>query len=194
MRAMASQITSLTIVYSTVYSGANQRKHQSSVPLAFVTGEFPSQRASNAEVWCCLEFPFDDVIMRRISIMLMAAMQIFLFFVCFGPISVLSVYGLKRGDDVAVYSFITYLKILNQAAHSLTFVWKAVIISMLMPRSKIIHKPTGPTFNLVQHIYIYSFWRKLINKTARNLYIYPCIPAYIQMYVYRCIYVYIWGQ
>ena len=32
---MASQITSLTIVYSTVYSGANQRKHQSS---AFVRG------------------------------------------------------------------------------------------------------------------------------------------------------------
>ena len=35
MGAMASQITSLTIVYSTVYSGAYQRKHQSS---AFVRG------------------------------------------------------------------------------------------------------------------------------------------------------------
>ena len=33
---MASQITSLTIVYSTVYSGADQRKHQSSASLAFV--------------------------------------------------------------------------------------------------------------------------------------------------------------
>ena len=31
MGVMASQITSLTIVYSTVYSGADQRKHQSSV-------------------------------------------------------------------------------------------------------------------------------------------------------------------
>ena len=30
MDAMASQITSLTIVYSTFYSGAGQRKHQSS--------------------------------------------------------------------------------------------------------------------------------------------------------------------
>ena len=29
-------ITSLTIVYLTVYSGADQRKHQSSAPLAFV--------------------------------------------------------------------------------------------------------------------------------------------------------------
>ena len=38
MGAMASQITSLTIVYSTVYSGADQRKHQSSASLAFVWG------------------------------------------------------------------------------------------------------------------------------------------------------------
>ena len=35
MDAMASQITSLTIVYSPVYSGADQRKHQSSASLAF---------------------------------------------------------------------------------------------------------------------------------------------------------------
>ena len=40
MSAMVSQITRFTIVYSTVYSGADQRKHQSSVPLAFVRG-FP---------------------------------------------------------------------------------------------------------------------------------------------------------
>ena len=38
MSAMASQITSLTIVYSSVYSGADQRKHQSSASLAFVRG------------------------------------------------------------------------------------------------------------------------------------------------------------
>ena len=35
MSAMASQITGLTIVYSTVYSGADQRKHQCSASLAF---------------------------------------------------------------------------------------------------------------------------------------------------------------
>ena len=38
MSAIVSQITSLTIVYSTVYSGADQRKHQSSTSLAFVRG------------------------------------------------------------------------------------------------------------------------------------------------------------
>ena len=54
MGATASQITSLAIVYSSVYSGADQRKHKSSASLAFVgnspvTGEFPTQRVSNAE-------------------------------------------------------------------------------------------------------------------------------------------------
>ena len=52
MCAMASQITSLKIVYSTVYSGADQRKHQISASLAFVH-KGPVTR----EI-----FPFDDVI------------------------------------------------------------------------------------------------------------------------------------
>ena len=38
MTTMPSQITSLTVVYSTVYSDADQRKHQSSASLAFVWG------------------------------------------------------------------------------------------------------------------------------------------------------------
>ena len=38
MTRIASQITSLTVVYSIVYSGADQRKHQSSASLAFVQG------------------------------------------------------------------------------------------------------------------------------------------------------------
>ena len=53
---MTSQITSFTIVYSAVYSGADQRKHQSSASLAFVqpgnspmTSEFHVQMASSVE-------------------------------------------------------------------------------------------------------------------------------------------------
>ena len=54
MGTIASQITSLTIVYSVVYSGSDQLKHQSSASLAFVrgihrAGEFPARMASNAE-------------------------------------------------------------------------------------------------------------------------------------------------
>ena len=38
MTTIASQITSLTVVYSIVYSGVDQRKHQNSASLAFVRG------------------------------------------------------------------------------------------------------------------------------------------------------------
>ena len=38
MATMAYQITSLAVVYSTVYSDEDQRKHQSSASLAFVLG------------------------------------------------------------------------------------------------------------------------------------------------------------
>ena len=38
MSPMASQITSLTIVFSTVYSGIDQTKHESSTSLAYVRG------------------------------------------------------------------------------------------------------------------------------------------------------------
>ena len=48
MSEIASQITSLKIVYSTVYSDVDQRKHQSSTWLAFVR-EFPAQMAIYAE-------------------------------------------------------------------------------------------------------------------------------------------------
>ena len=55
MNAMASQITSLTIVYSTVYSRRRSKKTAKpgvTGPCAGnspVAGEFPAQRASNAE-------------------------------------------------------------------------------------------------------------------------------------------------
>ena len=77
MDSMASQITSITIVYSAVYSGADQRKHQSTSKLR-VTGLCPRwiprrngqqrgkcfhlmtssclalTKASNSELWCFL--------------------------------------------------------------------------------------------------------------------------------------------
>ena len=47
MGSTASQITSLTIVFSTVYSGADQRKHQSSASLAFVRWIHRAPRTNN---------------------------------------------------------------------------------------------------------------------------------------------------
>ena len=63
MGAMASQITSLTIVYSIVYSDADQRKHQSSASLAFVRGIHRGPMNSPHK-WPVTRsiIPFDDVI------------------------------------------------------------------------------------------------------------------------------------
>ena len=60
MSTMAPKITSLTIVYSTVYSGADHRKHQSSASLAFVRRIHPHKGPVAQKM-----FPFDDVIMDK---------------------------------------------------------------------------------------------------------------------------------
>ena len=64
MDVIASQITSLAIVYSTVYSSADQRKHESSASLAFVWGIHRGS-GNSPHKWPVTRImvPFDDVIM-----------------------------------------------------------------------------------------------------------------------------------
>ena len=64
MSAMGSQITSLTIVYSSVYSDADQRKHQSSASMDFVRGinRSPANSPHKGPVTWTMS-PFDEVIM-----------------------------------------------------------------------------------------------------------------------------------
>ena len=64
MGAMASQISSLTIVYSTIYLGADERKHQSSTSLAYMKGihRWPVNSPHKGPVTRKM-FPLDDVIM-----------------------------------------------------------------------------------------------------------------------------------
>ena len=68
MSMMASQITSLTIVYSSVYWAADQRKHQISASLAFVRGirRWPVNSLHRWPVAGKM-LPFDDVIMRSLK-------------------------------------------------------------------------------------------------------------------------------
>ena len=60
--ALASQITGVSIVYSSFCSGADQRKHQSSASVAFVRGihwwpvNYPHKGPATRKM-----FPFDDV-------------------------------------------------------------------------------------------------------------------------------------
>ena len=64
MGTIASQITSLTIVYSIVYLAADQRKQQSSASLAFVRAIHRGP-VNSPHKWPVTRkmFPFDDVIM-----------------------------------------------------------------------------------------------------------------------------------
>ena len=64
MSVIVSQITSLTIVYTTVNSGADQRKHESSASLAFVRG-IHGVLVNSPHKWPVTrkKLPFDDVIM-----------------------------------------------------------------------------------------------------------------------------------
>ena len=64
MTMLASQITSLTVVYSIVYSGVDQSKHQNSASLAFVQ-EIHRGPVNFPHKWPVTRkmFPFDDVIM-----------------------------------------------------------------------------------------------------------------------------------
>ena len=71
MSAMVSQITSHTIVCSTIYSGTDQRKYQSSASPAFVRWihRWPVNCTHKGPVTRKM-FPFDDVIMKpRVVIM-----------------------------------------------------------------------------------------------------------------------------
>ena len=65
MSLMASQITSLTIVNPTVYSGADKRKHQSSASLAFGRGIHRGPMNSPHK-WPVTRkmFPFENVITK----------------------------------------------------------------------------------------------------------------------------------
>ena len=65
MSTMASQITSVSIVYPIVCSGEDHRKHQSSASLVFVWGihRGPVNSPHKGPVTRKI-FPFDDVIMR----------------------------------------------------------------------------------------------------------------------------------
>ena len=65
MSAMASGITSVSVVFSSVWSGADQRKHQSSASLAFVSGnhrsamDYPHKGSVMRKL-----FPFGDVVIK----------------------------------------------------------------------------------------------------------------------------------
>ena len=71
MGAMACQITGVSIVCSSVSSGADQRKHQSFASLAFVRGiHRPPVNSPYKGPVTRKMFPFDDVIMKQLILLI----------------------------------------------------------------------------------------------------------------------------
>ena len=114
MGAMVSQIISLTIVYSIIYSGADQRKHQSSVSLAFVRGihRGPMNSPHKGPVTRKM-FPFDGVIKRSFDSLALTQMLCYIF--CNSAINILrpEENGLHFADHVFKWIFLQKILYFN---------------------------------------------------------------------------------
>ena len=147
MGTMASQITSLTVAYSTVYSGADQRKHQSSASLAFVRGIHRGP-VNSPHKWPVTRkmFPFDVVIMIRTFTI--AIFKCGLDSYDFGPLRLYRLYSIKYVHDGA---FTEPIKLNNSglivqiiAIQSGADVVLGFIITVII--FTLIERSTSPTF------------------------------------------------
>ena len=111
MTMLVSQITSLTVVYSIVYSGVNQRKHQSSASLAFVR-EIHQGPVNFPHKWPVTRkmFPFDDVIMP--------CHKIELYYEC-TPIVAYNITSLIQNDNSRVFDVYCQYKSIPNAQTSI---------------------------------------------------------------------------
>ena len=102
---IASQITSITIVYSTVYSGPDQTKHQSSAWLAFVR-RIHRGPVNSPHKWPVTRkmFPFYDVII----------------FLCFTHTHVMAVMALRDTTNIYIINSVTSRK------HRTKYKWKSL--------------------------------------------------------------------
>ena len=114
MGTIAPQITSLTIVYSTVYSDADQRKHQSSASLAFVWGIHRGP-VNSPHKWPVTRkmFPFDDVIMPTISELIIYILQLWHTVLIYSFRNMLTSHCILHYNDV----------IMNTMVSQITGVW-----------------------------------------------------------------------
>ena len=103
MSAMASQISSISIVWSTVCSGADQIKHQSSASLAFARGihQWP-ENSHHTEPVTRKMFPFDDVSMTNRMNDALYLRHLHIFWRCYRCITVKSTPGLHPKANILI--------------------------------------------------------------------------------------------
>ena len=150
MGAIASQITSLTIVYSTVYSDADQKKHQSSASLAFVRGihRRPVNSPHKGPVTRKM-FPFDDVIMcfqdmDTIDDQLRARIQVW----------VMQTSNVVATIIIICYSTPIFVAVLIPLV--IIFAFMQVLVTSLMPLGIMASQLTG---NSIIYLTACSHWR-----------------------------------
>ena len=113
MSTMVPQITSISIVCSTVCSDADQRKYQSSTSLAFVRGthQWPVNSPHKGQVTWKM-FPFDDIIMNCVSTML---------FKCLDYKHVFGMEFLLFCNNPAIHSSTLWINIHFRSHHQIEF-------------------------------------------------------------------------
>ena len=123
MGAIASQITNLTIVYSIVYSDADQRKHQSFASLAFVRG-IQRWPVNSPHKWPFTRkmFPFGDIIMQASEIIMISNFL-------FGHLMTLFKMADEISTNLATPRVLTHLPLdkmatISQTTFSNAFSWK----------------------------------------------------------------------
>ena len=127
MDAIASQITSLTDVYSNVYSGADQSKHQSYASLAFVWG-IHRRPVNSPHKWPVTRkmFPFDDVIMWNVG---------------WNDLSISKLQRLRWNLGMDKYFHPTFY---NGCNYLIIFIYKLIYVNKMVPGSKkYIHSDNG---------------------------------------------------
>ena len=155
MSAMASQITSRTIVYSALYSGADQRKNQSSASLAFVRGihRWPANFPHKGPVMRKM-FPFDGVIIDS---------------VIRGPRTSASTISCKN-KIMCVFAFIC---LTQWHSEMYSFNWKKICATYVMPAGYLVKESPQTSANLklllkrfwIIQLAIYIYWHLWLHDT-----------------------------
>ena len=202
MGEMSSQITSLTIVYSNVYSGVDQSKHQSSASLAFVWG-IHREPVNSPHKWPVTRkmFPFDDVIMsndtwRHYNTMCYAQCSAFIPLVkmvikisFLSQIVILS-YSHSRNSNTLIFSLLKIVSWLN----SIKLIWTVYICIMSQRRRSLssplmmmtsngnIFRVTGPVCGeFTRHR-----WIPGTKASDAELLMFSLICAWINRWVNKC--------
>ena len=128
MSTIVSRITSLTIVYSTVYADTDQRKYQSYASLAFVG------MVNSPHKWPVTRkmFPFDDVIMTSIG----AIITIIIIIISSSIINILPMIIIIIVTIIMIIVIITIIIIIISTIITIIIIIVVVVINNSMANSK----------------------------------------------------------